>query len=84
MPTRTIRRYSNRKLYDTMDSHYVTLAQIAGLIRNGDEILVTDRTPQKDITTATMAQIIFEEEKQKPRLPVDGLRRIVQNGLLAQ
>jgi polyhydroxyalkanoate synthesis repressor PhaR len=78
-----IKRYSNRKLYDTVDSHYVTLSQIAGLIRNGDEIRVTDRTTQKDITTATLAQIIFEEEKLTPKLSVDGLRRIVQNGLQA-
>ena len=84
MPIRMIKRYSNRKLYDTMDSHYVTLSQIAGLIRNSDEIRVTDKTTQQDITTATMAQIIFEEEKRKPRLPVDGLRRIVQSGQLAQ
>jgi len=79
-----IRRYSNRKLYDTVDSHYVTLSQIADLIRSGDEIRVTDRTTQKDITTATMAQIIFEEEKLTPRLSVDGLRRIVQDGLQVQ
>jgi len=81
MPIRMIKRYSNRKLYDTVDSHYVTLSQIAGLIRNGDEIRVTDRTTQKDITTATMAQIIFEEEKAAPRLPVEGLRRIIRSGL---
>jgi polyhydroxyalkanoate synthesis repressor PhaR len=83
MSIRTIRRYSNRKLYDTTESHYVTLSQIAGLIRNGDEIRVTDRTTQQDITAATMAQIIFEEEKRGPRLPVDGLRRIVQSGHLS-
>jgi polyhydroxyalkanoate synthesis repressor PhaR len=70
MTTRTIKRYSNRKLYDTQDSHYVTLQQIAGLIRNGDEIKVIDKNSQQDLTAATMAQIIFEEEKRGPRLPV--------------
>jgi polyhydroxyalkanoate synthesis repressor PhaR len=83
MTARTIKRYSNRKLYDTHDSHYVTLQQIAGLIRNGDEIRVIDKTTQQDLTAATMAQIIFEEEKRGPRLPADGLRRIIRSGLTA-
>ena len=83
MTVRTIKRYSNRKLYDTHDSHYVTLQQIAGLIRNGDEIRVIDKTTQQDLTAATMAQIIFEEEKRGPRLPADGLRRIIRSGLTA-
>ena len=81
MTVRTIKRYSNRKLYDTHDSHYVTLQQIAGLIRNGDEIRVIDKTTQQDLTAATMAQIIFEEEKQRPKLPVEELRRIIRSGL---
>jgi polyhydroxyalkanoate synthesis repressor PhaR len=84
MTVRTIKRYSNRKLYDTTDSRYVTLQQIAGLIRNGDEIRVIDKTTQQDLTAATMAQIIFEEEKRGPRLPVEGLRKIIRTGLPAQ
>jgi polyhydroxyalkanoate synthesis repressor PhaR len=83
MTVRTIKRYSNRKLYDTTDSRYVTLQQIAGLIRNGDEIRVIDKTTQQDLTAATMAQIIFEEEKRGPRLPVEGLRKIIRSGLPA-
>ena len=83
MTVRTIKRYSNRKLYDTHDSHYVTLQQIAGLIRNGDEIRVIDKTTQQDLTAAMMAQIIFEEEKRGPRLPADALRRIIRSGLTA-
>ena len=83
MTARTIKRYSNRKLYDTHDSHYVTLQQIAALIRNGDEILVIDKTTQQDLTAATMAQIIFEEEKRGPRLPAEGLRKIIRSGLTA-
>ena len=81
---RTIKRYSNRKLYDTTDSRYVTLQQIAGLIRNGDEIRVIDKTTQQDLTAATMAQIIFEEEKRGPRLSIEGLRKIIRNGLSVQ
>ena len=78
---RTIRRYSNRKLYDTVDSHYVTLQQIAALIRQGEEIQVVAYGTGSDITASTMAQIIFEEEKRTPRLPAQALREIIVNGL---
>ncbi len=80
---RMIKRYSNRKLYDTTDSRYVTLHQIAGLIRNGDEIRVLDKTTQQDLTASTMAQIIFEEEKRGPHLAIEGLRHIIRSGLPA-
>jgi polyhydroxyalkanoate synthesis repressor PhaR len=78
---RTIKRYSNRKLYDTRDSRYVTLEQIARMIREGDEIRVVENATGQDLTAATMAQIIFEEEKRGPHLPIEGLRRIIQVGL---
>jgi len=78
---RTIKRYSNRKLYDTVDKHYVTLADVAGFVRNGDEVKVTDHVSGADLTSATLAQIIFEEEKRNSRLGAEGLRRIIQNGL---
>jgi polyhydroxyalkanoate synthesis repressor PhaR len=77
---RTIKRYSNRKLYDTQESHYVTLQQIAELIRGGDEIRVIDKDTQRDLTSATFAQIIFEEEKRGARVPPTGLRKIIQSG----
>ena len=80
---RTIKRYSNRKLYDTFDKHYVTLADVAGFVRNGDEVKVTDHVSGADLTSATLAQIIFEEEKKTPRLTVAGLRKIIQGGIAA-
>jgi polyhydroxyalkanoate synthesis repressor PhaR len=78
---RTIRRYGNRKLYDTQESHYVTLAQVAAIIRAGDEIQVLDKNTGRDLTTATMAQILFEESKQGRPLPVPALRSIIVSGL---
>jgi polyhydroxyalkanoate synthesis repressor PhaR len=78
---RVIGRYSNRKLYDTRDSRYVTLNQLAGLIRQDEDISVVDRTSGHDITAATLAQIIFEEEKAAPKLPVAGLLAIIRRGL---
>ena len=82
---RTIRRYSNRKLYDTQDSHYVTLTDLAKLIRDGEEIQVTSKDTGKDLTTATLAQIIFEETKGgQALLPVPSLRKIIVSGLPAE
>jgi len=78
---RIIRRYSNRKLYDTQTSHYVTLAQIATIIRAGDEIQVLDKDTGKDLTAATMAQILFEETKNGQALAAEGLRKIIVSGL---
>ena len=80
---RTIKRYANRKLYDTRDSRYVTLDHIAAMVRAGDDVKVIDNTTRADLTTATLAQIIFEEEKKTPRLTVAGLRKIIQAGVAA-
>src|SRR3954466_16374657 len=80
---RTIKRYANRKLYDTRDSRYVTLDHIAAMVRGGDDVKVVDNTTRADLTTATLAQIIFEEEKKAPRLTVAGLRKIIQGGVTA-
>jgi polyhydroxyalkanoate synthesis repressor PhaR len=78
---RTIRRYSNRKLYDTTASHYLTLQDLGALIRQGEEVQVVVHSTGADITASTMAQIIFEEEKKTPQLPVQALRDIIVNGL---
>ncbi len=59
---RVIKRYANRKLYDTHDSKYVTLDRIAELVRNGEEVKVLDNKSQKDLTKVTLAQIIYEEQ----------------------
>jgi polyhydroxyalkanoate synthesis repressor PhaR len=80
---RTIKKYANRKLYDTRDSRYVTLDHIAAMVRAGDDVRVVDNTTRADLTTATLAQIIFEEEKKTPRLSVAGLRKIIQGGMPA-
>ncbi len=59
----TIKRYANRKLYDTDAKRYVTLEAVAELIRQGQEVRVVDHTTGDDITAQIQAQIIFEEEK---------------------
>lgn len=64
-PRRVIKRYSNRKLYDTKDSRYVTLLQIAEMVRGSEEVQIIDNNTKEDLTEVTLAQIIYEEQKQK-------------------
>ena len=78
---RTIKRYANRKLYDTRESRYVTLDQIADMIRRGEDVKVVDNNSKEDLTSVTLAQILFEEEKKKHSfLPLSALRNIIQSG----
>lgn len=67
--TRIIKRYENRKLYDTEERTYVSLEAIAKLIRDGVDIQVVDNTTEADITTQTLTQVILEEGK-KGRNPL--------------
>ena len=60
---RVIKRYSNRKLYDTQSSRYVTLLQIADMVRSGEEIRIIDNQTHEDKTEVTFALIISEQLK---------------------
>ena len=76
---RVIKRYTNRKLYDTRDSRYVTLSQIAAMVRVGDDIKVIDNATKDDLTSLTLAQIIYEQEKRSSEvLPLSALRELVR------
>lgn len=76
-----IKRYPNRKLYDTESKKYITLDGIADLIRQGEEIVVVDHTTEEDLTAVTLTQIIFEQEKKKGGfLPKSVLTGLVQAG----
>ena len=78
---RLIKRYQNRKLYDTDASCYVTLDEIAEMIQQGEEVSVVDNRNQKDITAATLTQIIFEKQKKSEApVPIATLRHIIQTG----
>ncbi|MBZ0272435.1 transcriptional regulator [bacterium] len=78
---RVIRRYQNRKLYDTNRSAYVTLDDIEQMIQDGVEIKVIDNKSKEDLTSLTLAQIIFESEKKnRAFLPLGALKRIIQSG----
>ena len=78
---RLIKRYGNRKMYDTQASRYVTLDNIAELVRGGEDIRIADNDTGEDLTAVTFAQIIFEEEKrQNGLLGLPLLRRLIQQG----
>ena len=80
-PRRVIKRYSNRKLYDTKDSRYVTLLQIAEMVRTGEEVQIIDNNTKEDLTEVTLAQIIYEEQKQKAttsrNVPLQTLKELI-------
>jgi polyhydroxyalkanoate synthesis repressor PhaR len=79
--SRIIKRYENRKLYDTENRRYISLEEIAELIRNGVEVQVIDNTNGEDITTQTLTQVIVEEGK-KGRNPLskDLLHSVIRMG----
>jgi len=78
---KVIKRYQNRKLYDTHQSCYVTLDEIADMIMRGEDVVVVDNRTKKDITSSTLTQIIFEKQKRsKTVIPVSALRDIIQVG----
>ncbi len=75
-----IKRYRNRKLYDTKQSCYVTLHDIAKMIRKDEPIRVIDNSNKMDITASTLTQIIFETEKKIGIYPpLQTLRQIIQH-----
>jgi polyhydroxyalkanoate synthesis repressor PhaR len=76
-----IKRYSNRKLYDTVAKQYITLEGIAELIRQGQDVQVIDHATGEDLTAVTLTQIIFEQEKkQSGFLPRSILSDMIQVG----
>lgn len=75
---RIVKRYSNRKLYDTKDSRYVTLLQIAEMLRSGEEVQIIDNNSKEDLTEVTLAQIIYEEKKANSRaVPLQTLKDLI-------
>ena len=77
---KVIKRYTNRKLYDTVESRYVTLDEIAEMIKGGAEVKIVDNRTKEDLTSVTLAQIIFEEEKKTSRMSLETLRDLIRHG----
>ncbi len=78
MSSIVIKKYGNRRLYDTAASRYLNLEDIAALIREGKEIKVVDAKSGQDLTRVTLTQIITEDAKDKPTgLPLELLRQLI-------
>ncbi len=77
---KVIKRYTNRKLYDTVESRYVTLDEIAEMIKAGAEVKIVDNRTKDDLTSVTLAQIIFEEEKKTSRMSLRTLLGLIRHG----
>jgi polyhydroxyalkanoate synthesis repressor PhaR len=74
----TIKKYANRRLYDTESSSYITLDKLAGMIREGRDFEVLDAKSGEDITHQVLTQIIVEEESRgSTMLPVNFLRQLI-------
>ena len=79
--TRTIKRYGNRKLYDVEASAYISLDEIASLIRRGDTVQVLDNVTGEDITAQTLTQIVLDEGKRgRGMLPTELLHDVLRRG----
>lgn len=73
-----IKKYANRRLYDTSGSRYINLEDIATLVRNGKDVQVVDASTGEDLTRVTLTQIIVEDARDQPSgLPLELLRQLV-------
>ena len=78
---RLIKRYESRKLYDTEESRYVSLDEIATWVRAGQEVKIVDNASSEDVTAQTLTQIILEEGRNgSSKIPTDVLRDLVRFG----
>jgi polyhydroxyalkanoate synthesis repressor PhaR len=76
--TVVIKKYGNRRLYDTSASRYVNLDDISAMVRNGTDVKVVDAGTGEDLTRLTLSQIIMEEAKDHPSgLPLELLKELV-------
>ncbi|MGE0596424.1 MAG: polyhydroxyalkanoate synthesis repressor PhaR [Hyphomonadaceae bacterium] len=77
--TVTIKKYANRRLYNTKTSSYVTLEHLSEMVRAGEDFIVLDAKTNEDITRSVLTQIIFEQESRGQNLlPVQFLRRLIR------
>jgi polyhydroxyalkanoate synthesis repressor PhaR len=78
MATITVKKYGNRRLYDTADSRYVTLEELAEKIRKGADAKVVDAKSGQDLTQSTLTQIIIESRGAAKLLPVPFLLQLIR------
>src|ERR671925_2352063 len=76
----TIKKYANRRLYNTGTSTYVTLEDLATMVKEGEDFVVYDAKSGEDITRSVLTQIIFEQENKEGQnlLPITFLRQLIR------
>ena len=79
-PPILIKKYGNRRLYDTAESRYITLEELAGIIQAGADVRVVDAKSSADLTQATLTQIIIESREAARMLPVPLLTQLIRLG----
>ena len=78
---RIIKRYANRKMYDTSRSCYVTLEEVAEMVREGHEVRVIDNTTKDDLTEVTLAQVLADSgRKRRGSVPLKGMMELITQG----
>ena len=75
-----VKKYGNRRLYDTESSCYITLDNLASLIRSGRDVRVIDAKTKADLTKSVLLQIITEQEKEQDLLPISFLKKVIRHG----
>ncbi len=78
---RIIKRYANRKMYDSQESRYVKLQDIAEMVREGIDVQIIDNKTKEDITARTLAQMFSEQERrQEQSVPLSTLKQLIRSG----
>jgi len=75
---RLIKKYPNRRLYDSTDSRYITLADIRQLVMNKADFVIVDKCSKEDITRAILLQVIAEQENGEPMMSQDFLSQVIR------
>lgn len=78
MATKLVKKYSNRRLYDTDESRYITLDELAEIIKKGSDVKVVDASDGQDLTQQTLAQIVVESRGAAKLLPVPLLMQMIR------
>jgi polyhydroxyalkanoate synthesis repressor PhaR len=76
---RTIKKYPNRRLYDTVESRYITLGDVRKLVLDRIDFIVVDKKTQADITSGILLQVIAEQEHGDPLMSRDFLSQIIRS-----
>jgi polyhydroxyalkanoate synthesis repressor PhaR len=79
--TRQITRYGSRKLYDTQARRYVSLEELARHVRDGEHLRVTDKKTGQDVTTQTLALVVYEQARQGAAVTSEVLHDVIRSGI---